>query len=307
MAYHLSELPGQAEFGIVVNGFDPDMLDDPMIRKELYDLWIDKGVILFRETSGLDTHLRLSEVFGVIEEHPLLGKLDIPREDKVSLNMIGTEGPAFIVNGEERTGWLAWHKDSIYTDRINHGSLLWSIRVPERSGQTGFIDQIAAYDAMPDELKRRVEGLSVLYCYTLDSTESRFGDQPDRRLRLDEAHANATRHYLERPRSIHPMVYTQEQTGRKVINVSPWFADGIEGMENPEGDALLREVIAHILKPELAYYHSWSPGEMVLWDNWRMLHCTTGTPVGMNRHMRRTTIAGDYALGRLELVRAEAR
>ena len=92
----------------------------------------------------------------------------------------------------------------------------------------------------------------------------------------------------------------QRETGRKVANVSPWFADGIEGLETPEGDALLREVIARITRPELAYFHKWAPGEMVLWDNWRMLHCATGTPAGMRRHLTRTIIAGDYALGRRE-------
>jgi taurine dioxygenase len=91
-----------------------------------------------------------------------------------------------------------------------------------------------------------------------------------------------------------------------VINVSPWFADGILGMENEEGDALLREVISHLVKPERSYFHKWVPGEMVLWDNWRMLHCATGTPPGMKRHMRRTTIFGDYALGRNEEVAAVA-
>ena len=101
-------------------------------------------------------------------------------------------------------------------------------------------------------------------------------------------------------RSIHPMVYTQEETGRKVLNVSPWFADGIEGMENDEGDALLREVIDYSIRPERAYFHRWELGDMVLWDNWRMLHCATGAPLGMRRHMRRTTIAGDYGLGRKE-------
>ena len=101
------------------------------------------------------------------------------------------------------------------------------------------------------------------------------------------------------------MVYTQPSTGRRVANVSPWFAEGIEGMDTPEGDALLREVIGHITSTGRAYFHQWRPGEMVLWDNWRMLHCATGTPVGMRRLLSRTTIAGDYGLGRWEQVDAD--
>jgi taurine dioxygenase len=94
------------------------------------------------------------------------------------------------------------------------------------------------------------------------------------------------------------MVYTQAETGRKVVNVSPWHAVAIEGMENEEGDALLREVIDHLIRPEMAYYHQWQNDDMVLWDNWRMLHSARGVPPGEQRKMRRTTIAGDYALGR---------
>jgi hypothetical protein len=71
-------------------------------------------------------------------------------------------------------------------------------------------------------------------------------------------------------------------------------------MENEEGDALLREVIDHVLRPELMYFHDWQPDDMVLWDNWRMLHCSTGVAPGEVRIMRRTTIVGDYGLGRVD-------
>lgn len=302
--YKLSALPGQPNFGAVVEGFVPEMLDDESVRQALYNLWIDKGVIVFRNTDGLDTHVRLSEVFGTNEEHPLLRGVDVPYEDKISIHLGEEQGSEYEIDGEVRLGWLAWHKDSIYTDTLNHGGLLWSIEVPERGGETGFIDQIAAYEALPEEIKERIEGLNLIYKFTRDSLESRFGERPGRRIRLSPAQENADKHSAALSRSIHPIVFIQERTGRKVINVSPWFVDGIEGMENEEGDALLREVIAHITMPERTYFHKWVPGEMVLWDNWRMLHCATGTPLGMRRHMRRTTIFGDYALGRKEHVQA---
>jgi taurine dioxygenase len=310
MGYTLSPLPGQSKFGVVVTGFQPEMLDDPQVRKDLYDLWIDKGVVVFRELSGHDIHIKLSYVFGEPEEHPLLRGVDMPRESKliVDIEFDGGEemGNLYEVDGEARGSWLPWHSDSIYTDQINHGGILWSIKVPERGGETGFIDQIAAYEAMPDDLKERIEGLNVLYKYNVDSSQAKFGHLPDRLIRLGKHQAATMQHDTTRVRSVHPLVFTQPETGRKVVNVSPWFADAIEGMENEEGDALLREVIAHNLKPELTYFHKWVPGEMVLWDNWRLLHCATGVPMGMKRHMRRTTIAGDYALGRREVVEAAA-
>jgi taurine dioxygenase len=277
MRYELSHLPGQPDFGVVITGFDSAMLEDADIRRELFDLWIDRGMLVFRETDGLDNHVRLSEVFGRNEEHPLLRGVDVPLEDKISIHLGEDQGSLYEIDGEERLGWLAWHKDSIYTDTLNHGGLLWSIQVPERGGETGFIDQIAAYNALPEDMKERIEGLELFYRFTRDSFESRFGERPGRRILLSAVQENATKHSAAAVRSIHPMVFRQEGTGRKAINVSPWFVDGIVGMENDEGDALLREIIACITRPERIYFHKWVPGEMVLWDNWRMLHCATGT------------------------------
>jgi taurine dioxygenase len=302
MGYVLSPLPDRSEFGAVVAGMTPEMLGDAGVRTSLHDAWLDKGLLVFRDMDGLETLIRLSKVFGEPEEHPLLRGVDVPLEHRLTVDVDEKALGIYEVGGERRGGWQGWHKDSIYTDRINHGGILWSRVAPDRGGETGFIDQVDAYDALPDDLKARIEGLNILYKFSRDSADSRFGPKPDRRICRDPRRAALIMHENAQRRSIHPMIYVQPQSGRKVVNVSPWFADGIEEMETPEGDALLREVIGHITKPERTYFHKWLPGEMVLWDNWRMLHCATGTPAGMRRRLSRTIIAGDYALGRWEQV-----
>jgi taurine dioxygenase len=82
-----------------------------------------------------------------------------------------------------------------------------------------------------------------------------------------------------------------------VLNLSLLFARYIEGMQNAAGDALLADLAAHILNCP-TYHHHWTLNDLVLWDNWRMLHSVTLAPVEETRVMQRTTIAGDYALGR---------
>jgi len=77
------------------------------------------------------------------------------------------------------------------------------------------------------------------------------------------------------------------------------FADYILGMSAPESDALLTTLAAHLTDEARVYDHCWQAGDMVLWDNWRMLHCARGVPDGMYREVHRTSIAGDYALGRV--------
>ena len=76
------------------------------------------------------------------------------------------------------------------------------------------------------------------------------------------------------------------------------FADGIYEMGGPAGDALLAEVISYCIDPKETYFHQWQPDDMVLWDNWHMLHCAAGVAPDDTRLMQRTTIRSDYALGR---------
>jgi taurine dioxygenase len=99
---------------------------------------------------------------------------------------------------------------------------------------------------------------------------------------------------------LHPIVFTHAELGRKALNVSPSMAIGIKGMENDEGDALLRKVIKYGVDERRAYFHTWRMDDMVLWDNWRVLHCATGGPADEVRWLERTTIAGDYGYGRME-------
>jgi taurine dioxygenase len=80
------------------------------------------------------------------------------------------------------------------------------------------------------------------------------------------------------------------------------MAVGIEGQEDPEGDALLEAVSQEIrrLGQSIAYFHPWKPTDMLIWDNWRMIHSVTGCDPPHRRSIYRSTIKGDYGLGRFE-------
>ncbi len=302
MGFSIGPLPGQSDFGAVVTGLVPDMLGDSEVRTVLSDLWVEKGVVVFKDLTGLDNQLRLSEIYGEPEEHPLLVGIDQERTHHViaDIEYDQEDGDLYVVNGELRGGYLPWHSDLAYVDRINHGGILRPHVLPKRGGETGFIDQITAYDSLPDALKDEIEGLNVIYAYATDSSKAKFGDRPEECVRLSKRIRRAASHPSVQRRAIHPLVYTQKETGRKVLNISPWHTVGVEGMENEEGDALLRSVVDYSIRPERAYFHHWEASDMVLWDNWRMMHCACGVPQGEERKMGRTTIAGDYALGRYE-------
>jgi taurine dioxygenase len=302
-AFETSPLPGQDRYGALVTGLDPAAIDDASLRQALHDLWIAKGLVVFRGIAGgIDTQLRLSEIYGEPEVHPMMAGTDIKTEHRAlaPIEFDREDGNIYEIGGEQIGGYLPWHFDGAYVDRINHGGILRPEVLPNRGGDTGFIDQIAAYELLPHGLKARIEGLSVIYSYQPDFTRARFGARVDKLVRMATLFRKGMDHPSVQSRAIHPLVYEQAETGKKVLHVSPWFADGIEGMETEEGDALLREVVAQVIRSELMYFHKWQAGDMVLWDNWRMLHCACGVPPEETRIMRRTTIVGDYGLGRRE-------
>lgn len=301
MSFRVRPLDERLAFGSVVTGLDPATLDDAAVTRELCDLWIERGVVVFRGLpGGQQTQIRLSRVFGEPELHPLrVTGFDRPPEIS-DITYDPADGDVYEIDGEQRGGWLPWHFDLVYVARINHGGILRPLQLPARGGATGFIDQIAAYESLPDDLKSRVAGRSVVYRFDIDAGNMRYGKPAGLKMLRVASRAALVMQQIDRyPPVVHPIVYEQPGTGRKVLNFSPWFALGVDGMAQDEGDALLHEVNRYCLDERGAYHHQWSMDDMVLWDNWRMMHCATGVPRDQSRHMQRTTIAGDYGLGRL--------
>ncbi len=302
MNFQVRPLSENLAFGSIVTDLDLSTLDDPEVRRALVALWVDRGLVVFE---GLVTdeagHIALSSVFGTPEIHPLRDPSKPGRPELSDIRYDSVFGEVYeFADGGRRGGWLPWHFDLVYVDRINHGGILRPIVVPDGGGETGFIDQIAAYDTLADRLKERIEALEVVYRFDIDASGQRFGSTPGLQLRRMDPRS---RKLMSRPDGfpevVHPLVFRQPETGRRVLNVSPWFALGIEGMSGQEGDALLEEVIAHATDEAGAYYHTWATSDLVLWDNWRMMHCAKGVPAESERHLQRTTIVGDYGRGRV--------
>lgn len=285
-------------FGVTVTGIDRESLEDAAVRHQLFDLWIEHGVILFRGASSPELHVALSRCFGELEPHPFPEAQQPGLRDLVKIKYYPDDGTCYEVDGADRGGWLPWHSDLIYTDRINHGGILRPVQLPDSGGLTGFIDQIAAYARLPAALQEKIEHLHVVYRAEMNMARHYFIPDEPRLVRMARSGAAIAARGFTFPRVLHPMVFTQPETGRKVLNVSPGFAEGIYELGGPDGDELLREVIEICVQPEGSYFHPWRDDDMVLWDNWRMLHCATGVPPDQTRVMHRTTIAGDYALGR---------
>ena len=155
---------------------------------------------------------------------------------------------------------------------------------------------------MPRHIRDKIEDQSVIYSLDMQPDHIRFGRPKNFRvLQVDPKQGEILEQARTYPRAIHPAVWTRT-SGEKVLHLSPWMAEGIEGQENAMGNALLEAVSEEIIRlaEASAYIHNWKLSDMLIWDNWRMLHRVTGCTPPHPRSIYRTTIKGDYGLGRFE-------
>ncbi len=297
MSFEVRPIDKHLPYGVEIIGLRPEHIADHEVQARLRHHWTQDGLLVFRELYGETVHLELSRVFGPLLVHPL--RTDPARQEIFTVRH-DPEDPYIVeVDGQPLAAWLPWHSDLIYVDQINHGGMLRPLLLPKSDGETGYIDKIAAYSALPQRLKERLEGLDAIYQFDRNPEHQKFGRAGKVKV-LHETRAAIASANKTYTRALHPMVYEQAETGRKVLNVSPWFLQGIAGMAEEESDALLHEIMNYATDPRLAYWHAWQMGDLVLWDNWRMLHSAAGCAPADERWLERTTIAGDYGLGRIE-------
>jgi len=301
LPYAVEALRPGLPFGAKVLGLKREHLANDEVKAALRDLWIEKGVILFRDgDSSREMQVELSRVFGDPQAFPFAESRSAEASELVNIKYSRADGTAYEVNGEVIGGWIPWHTDMIYFSKLNRGGILRPNIMPSKGrGETGYADQISAYERLPDDLKAKIENLHVVYTADLNYAHAKFaGDVQIKFVQGAKSWTKIMERIYQYPRCIHPMVYTQAETGRKVLNVSPGFADGIYEMGGPAGDALLAEVVSYCIDPAQTYFHEWRQDDMVLWDNWRTLHCAAGIDPDDTRLMERTSIHGDYAMGR---------
>lgn len=175
-----------------------------------------------------------------------------------------------------------WHSDSQFLAVPSAGSLLYGVQVPPEGGDTLFANMYAAYDALSDAMKRRIDGLRTV-CSRVKAWPVSY---PGRRPLTDEQKASL-------PDVVHPLVRTHPETGRKSLYIGGNVVWEIVGVPYEEGRALLDTLRAHATEDRFTYRHRWRKGDAVLWDNRCTLH--TATPFDEERYdrlMHRTTMRG---------------
>jgi taurine dioxygenase len=303
-AIAISPLRDDLSFGARLTGVSHETLRDETVRAQIIATFEERGVILFEDVEPSSRlHVALSRLFGELKEIPatIVARTEQDTPPTVIDIRHDPEDAGIVeIDGKQLSHWLPWHFDHCYNDTLWHAAVLRPVTIPPDGGLTGFVDGIQMYRALPPALRERIERLNILYTLDVLFEHMRFGKPAGfREIRVAPTNYGPTAMAKDLPRGVHPAVWTR-QSGEKVLHVSPWMAVGIEHHEDAAGDALLEELCQEMLGRATPYFHQWQPTEMMVWDNWRMLHSVSGTSPQNRRRMQRTTILGDYGLGYFE-------
>ena len=144
------------------------------------------------------------------------------------------------------------------------------------------MDTAAVYSALPGDWKAEIEGLEAIHRLSRG-----------RRL-LGLASDNAQGHEMAElfPDVVHPLVLTDPAIGIRCLGISPMFLDEIVGWAPEESEALLERLRRFATEERFVYWHQWQPDDLVIWNNYRTLHCAAGHKKKFQRTMNRTTLEG---------------
>lgn len=290
-------------FGCEVVGVDFSRDLHPDIAAAVRRAWAEHGIAVFREAiHDDDAHIRLSRCFG--EPQPAVTKKLNTGESPLMmmLDFDPAKNPTntYEVDGKRLNHWLGWHWDQAFVPEIVRGACLRSTKPAREGGLTGYIHAGDAYDRLSQKMKDRIDDLEIVYHFQGAQERNPYGYPWSVKSveRSAEQIASLERYDREFPPVVHPLVIRQPENGRKTLKLSPMHARYVLGMEADESHDLLSELGEVITNARYAYFHDWKADDVVAWDNWVTIHMACGIPTDVTRGARRTTISGDYRLGR---------
>ena len=272
-------IPTGAVLGAEIAGVELSRPIDDATFAAIERAYDEYGVIFFRGQSITPAQqVAFTRRFGEIEFNIFGERWSVPNHPEIVVLSNITEGGR--PTGVRRAG-ENWHSDMCYTARPPRGTILHAIEVPELHGlplgDTEFASAAAAWDALPDAMKRILEGRRATF------------DFRGRKRALTPTQAEIDRN----PPLRHPIVRTHPTTGRKCLYVMRDDCTGIEGISPDEAEALIAALADHIIKPAHVYRHQWRPGDVLMWDNCTVQHrAIQDYDMPQRRLMHRTTMGG---------------
>ncbi len=271
-----------APLGAEVVGLDLSVPLDDDTFASIVHAHLDRHVLVFRDQRITpEQQIAFSRRFGPLQIHVLRQFQLAGYPEILVVSNIKENGQPI---GLGDAGHY-WHSDLSYKETPSLGSMLHAQELPGEGGDTLFANMHLAYDTLPDDLRRAIEGRRAEHSY--------LAKYEDLRKRSPWRPALTEQQLAEVKPVEHPIVRTHPGNGRKALFVGEHFTTRIVGLPDDESHELLDRLFAHSVRPEHVYRHRWQPHDMVFWDNRSVIHLAAGCPDDMRRRLNRTTIEGD--------------
>lgn len=293
-------VPSGAALGAEIRGVDLSRPVPEKTREILRQAWADHLVLLWRDQKLPDiSFLGAAEIFGETKEPAArkyqvaggykIGGKRVALDPRVSLiSNLDENGEPVKDNGTLGSYEVVWHSDNSYVEIPPAGSMLYAVVIPaDGGGDTYFNNQYMAYDDLPADLRRAIEGRSQLH----DASRNSAGVlRPTVKLptRPEEV-----------PGPVHPLVRVHPATGKRALYLGrrrDWPSNYIIGMPNEESERLLDRLWQHATQERYAWKHKWRVGDLVLWDNRCCMHYRSEVDPAQARVLYRTVIKGDAVI-----------
>lgn len=286
-------VPSGRSLGARIEEIDLDRPLSPADFRTILRALGQYGVLCFpRQGFGVDAFARFGAMFGDFEVNVAAGKFHEPGHPEVMILSNMTRDGQPVGLGDAGQGW---HTDMSYSKDVALANVLHAIKVPVRDGrplgETQFRDMHAAYDDLPADLKRRLAGRTATHDFAKfwDMMRSRPGSKRGPLTAQQRA---------QKPPVSQPIFQTHPITGRTILYCNPGYAICIDGMEPGESEQVLDYLFRHQEQDKYFYAHSWSEGDVLMWDNIGTVHnAVPDYRADEPRYMRRVQVMAtkDYA------------
>ena len=268
-----------ATFGAVIRGIQLRAIDDDTFRA-LHEAWLEHALLIFPE-----------QVLSREEQDAFARRFGNLEFGAAAISNIGKDGRVHADPGDDVVKSLrgneGWHHDSTYMPVQAKAAVFSAEIVPTEGAATGWADMRAAYEALDEETRLLVDRLSAYH--SLYYSQGRDGYLPSKK---NDAGGYDMYGYHGKEPSLRPLVKVHPETGRPNLVIGR-HAYGIPGMEPEESERLLDRLVEHACQPPRVHFHQWQVGDVVIWDNRRLMHRATPYDMSQPRRMWHTRIAGD--------------
>ena len=260
--------------GAVIEGIDLNHADTQLLL-EIQQALLQYQVIFFRkQVLSAQSQVKLAKTFGTLHIHPIYPAMD--------------DAPEVIILDSHRQDLRdndLWHTDVTFSQIPPLGCVLQAIKIPEFGGDTLWASGTAAFNALSEDLKQHLRGLTATHDIRKSFPLERFGTTATDRERLENS-------FRKNPPVVHPVVRTHPETGAEVLFVNEGFTTQINELSAQESDELLSFLFEHAVKEQFHLRWKWQEGDVAIWDNRCTQHKALFDYGDAHRIMHRATVNG---------------